>query len=131
LFDGTPAFQRGRSYLMPVGSIARLFRKHNGTHGMGVRSTPDGLDIAASRIGNRVWLHVANLKYRGAVEAAFAVDGMQVSKGRVYEIAPENLREYVNQDQPNVFRPRETELPATLKWTFPPGSVTAVQLDLM
>lgn len=121
---------RGRSYLMPVGSIARLFRKYNGTHGVGVRSTPEGLDIAASREGSRVWLHVANLKYRGAVEASFAIDGMRVAGGRVYEIAPENLRAYVNQDQPDVFRPKETELPATLKWTFPPGSVTAVQLDL-
>jgi alpha-N-arabinofuranosidase len=121
---------RGRSYLMPVGSIARLFRKHNGTNGVSVRSAPDGLDIAASSTGNRVWLHVANLRYRGAVEAGFAVDGMRVAGGTVFEIAPENLREYVNQDQPDIFRPREAALPADGKWRFPAGSVSAVQLDL-
>src|SRR5947199_4867100 len=31
---------RGKSYLMPVGSIAGLFKKYNGTQGVGVRSTP-------------------------------------------------------------------------------------------
>src|SRR3954468_9048860 len=54
---------RGKSYLMPVGSIARLFKKHNGTQGVGVRTTPSGLDIAGSRTGNKIWLHVANLEY--------------------------------------------------------------------
>jgi alpha-L-arabinofuranosidase len=121
---------RGRSYLMPVGSIARLFRKYNGTHGVSVRGAPDGLDIAASRSGNRVWLHVANLRYRGAVEASFAVDGMRVSGGTVVEIAPENLRAYVNQDQPDIFHPREAALPVDGKWRFPAGSVSAVQLDV-
>jgi alpha-L-arabinofuranosidase len=123
---------RGRSYLMPVGSIARLFRKHNGTQGVAVQTSPEGLDIAASRSGNKVWLHVANLRYRAAVTAGFAVDGMQVVGGRVFEIAPENLRTYVNQDQPDVFGPREAALPAGAngKWRFPAGSVSAVELDL-
>lgn len=123
---------RGRSYLMPAGSIARLFRRHNGTQGVTVRHAPPGLDVAASRGGNRVWLHVANLRYRGTVEAGFAVDGMRVADGRVFEIAPENLRSYVNQDQPDVFRPRETPLPAgaNVRWRFPAGSVSAVELAL-
>ncbi|MDE3168153.1 MAG: alpha-L-arabinofuranosidase, partial [Acidobacteriota bacterium] len=104
--------------------------RHNGTHGVAVRHAPAGLDIAASRSGNRVWLHVVNLRYRGAVEAGFAVDGMRVAGGRVFAIAPENLRAYVNQDQPDVFRPQETELPrgADVKWRFPAGSVSAVEL---
>src|SRR3954464_10994547 len=40
---------RGNSYLMPVASIARLFKLHNGTQGVAVKSSPSGLDIAASR----------------------------------------------------------------------------------
>ena len=57
---------------------------------------------------------------------------MRVAGGRVFEIAPENLRSYVNQDQPDVFRPREAPLAtgADGKWRFPAGSVTAVELDL-
>jgi hypothetical protein len=47
----------------------------------------------------------------------------------VIEIAPENLRTYVNQDQPDVFRLRETELQAA-SWRFPAGSVSAVELEL-
>ncbi len=57
---------------------------------------------------------------------------MRVTGGRVFEIAPENLRSYVNQDQPDVFRPRETVLPAGEggKWRFPAGSVSAVELTV-
>ena len=50
---------------------------------------------------------------------------------RVFEIAPGDLRQYVNQDQPDVFQPRASALPAgpLLKWRFPAGSVTAIELD--
>jgi alpha-N-arabinofuranosidase len=116
---------RGRSYLMPAGSIARLFRKHNGTHGVAVRSAPGGLDVAASRAGDKLFLHVANLLYDRSVEASFP----GTKGGRVIEIAPENLRSYVNQDQPDAFRPCETELKAAT-WRFPAGSVAAVELAL-
>ena len=119
---------RGASYLMPVASIARLFRRHCGTGHIAVKSAPPGLDIAASRTPDKVFLHVANLEYRKAVEATFTVAGQPVQSGRVFEIAPEDLRQYVNQDQPNVFAPRESPLTAT--WRFPAGSVTAIELDL-
>jgi hypothetical protein len=93
-----------------------------------VKSAPAGLDIAASRTAGKIFLHVANLEYRKAVEATFAVVGMPVESGRAFEIAPEDLRQYVNQDQPNVFAPRESPLTGT--WRFPAGSVTAIELDL-
>jgi hypothetical protein len=84
---------RGASYLMPVAAIARLFRRHNGTQHVAVKSAPAGLDIAASRGDGRIFLHVANLEYRKAVEATFAVGGRAVRSGRVFEIAPEDLRQ--------------------------------------
>ena len=123
----------GRSYLMPVGSIARLFKRHNGKQGIAVTSAPTDLDVAASRTDRTVFLHVANLSYSSAIGGAFVVDGMRVARGRVFAIAPENPREYVNQDQPDVFAPREyamTPAPGTvLRWSFPPRSVSAVELD--
>jgi alpha-N-arabinofuranosidase len=124
---GVPA---GRSYLMPVASIARLFRRYNGTHGVAVRATPAGLDIAASRSGNSIYLHVANLQFTGSVEAAFVVEGMKVASGQTWAIAPDHLRQFVSLDQPNVFAPRESPIPQgdVLKWRFPAGSVTAVEL---
>jgi alpha-L-arabinofuranosidase len=120
------------SYLMPAGSVARLFKKHGGRQGVAVKSAPSGLDIAASRTGDKVYLHVASLEYRKAVEASFTVDGMAIAGGRVFEIAPEDLRQYVNVEQPDVFRPREAALPPgpVPRWRFPAGSVTAVELDV-
>jgi len=123
---------RGVSYLMPVGSIARLFRKYNGTDGVEVKAAPSSLDVAASRTAGKVYLHVVNLEYKTSVEATFAVAGMTIGGGRVFEIAPQDLRQYVSQDQPDVFKPREVALPAgpTPTWRFPAGSVSVVELDL-
>ncbi|MCU1236633.1 MAG: Alpha-L-arabinofuranosidase-like protein, partial [Candidatus Solibacter sp.] len=103
-----------------------------GSQGVEVRSAPSSLDIAASRTTDKVYLHVANVEYKRAVDATFAVPGMTVSGGRVYEIAPEDLRQYVNQDQPDIFKPREVALPAGSdpKWRFPAGSVSVVELDV-
>ena len=115
----------GNSYLMPVGSIARLFRSYNGTHAVAVELAPAGLDIAASRSGDKLFLHVVNVQYDRAVEASFP----GTIGGRVIEIAPESLRTYVNQDQPDVFLPRETELSAA-SWRFPAGSVSVVELEV-
>jgi alpha-L-arabinofuranosidase len=123
---------RGISYLMPVASVARLFKKLNGTHGVQVKTAPSSLDIAASRTAGKVYLHVANLEYKRSVEVEFAVAGMKITGGRVHEIAPQDLRQYVSQDQPDVFKPREVALAAdpAPKWRFPAGSVSAVELSV-
>lgn len=123
---------RGLSYLMPVGSIMRLFKRHKGSHGVAVISAPADLDIAASRADTRIYLHVLNASYSRSVEASFIVSGMEVTGGRVFEIASEDPREYVNQDRPSVFRPREKPLPAApaLSWRFPARSVSAVELEV-
>jgi alpha-N-arabinofuranosidase len=123
---------RGVSYLMPVGSVMRLFGRHNGKQGVVVKTSPTGLDIAASRTGDKVFLHVANLNYGRSVEASFTMEGRAVAGGKVFEIAPESPRQYVSQDQPDVFRPVEKPLPAgpNVSWRFPAASVSAVELDL-
>jgi hypothetical protein len=123
---------RGASYLMPVGSIARLFKRHNGTQAVAVKSAPSSLDIAGSRTGGKFYLHVANLEYRKSVVAGFAVPGAKVAAGRVFAIAPEDLRTYVDEDQPEVFKPVEATLPTSPvpQWRFPPGSVCAIELDV-
>ena len=122
----------GHSFLMPVASIARLFHKHNGTHGIDVKSSPPGLDVAASRAGDKIYLHIASAEYRRPVSATLAVAGMRIVGGRTYQIAPENLRQAVNQDQPDVFAPREIAVaggPAP-ECRFPAGSVSVVELDV-
>lgn len=121
----------GVSYLLPVGAVMRLFKRHQGTHGVAVTSAPDSLDIAASRAGDKVFLHVANMNYSGATEATFAVIGRVARGGVIQEIAPENPRQEISPVNPNVLEPRTHPLPAgdTLKWRFPARSVSVVELD--
>jgi len=116
----------GKTFLMPVASIARLFKRNNGEQGVAVTSAPSSLDIAASCTGNRFFLHVLNLDCRKSVNISFAVKGSTVINGRVLEIAPSELRAYVSEDQPNRFQP--VEKPLTTNWRFPAASVSVVEL---
>jgi hypothetical protein len=120
----------GASYLLPAGAVARLFKRHNGAQGVSVKSSPAALDIAASRTGDTFFLHVANLNYGGATEAAFAVKGMVVTGGRVLEIAPENPRQEISPLNPEVFKPAEHALTQAelVKYRFPARSVSVVEL---
>ena len=122
---------RGVSYLLPVGAVMRLFKRHNGAQGVTVKSAPKNLDIAASRTGNKIFLHVANMNYSGATEATFAVDGFVATNGRVLEISPENPRQEISPLNPDVFKPREHALDKgdVLKWRFPARSVSVVELE--
>jgi alpha-N-arabinofuranosidase len=121
----------GVSYLLPVGAVMRLFNRHNGTHGVAVKSAPTSLDVCASREGGKMFLHVANMNWSGATEATFAVDGFVATGGRVLEISPENPRQEISSVNPDVFKPREHALLAgdTLKWRFPARSVSVVELE--
>jgi hypothetical protein len=120
----------GVSYLLPAGAVARLFKRHNGTQGVSVKSSPAALDIAASRAGDTIFLHVANLNYNRATEATLAVKGMVVTGGRVLEIAPENPRQEISPLNPEVFKPTERALPQAevVKHRFAARSITVVEL---
>lgn len=121
----------GVSYLLPAGAVARLFKRHNGEHGVAIKSAPASLDIAASRTGNKIFLHVANTNYREAASATFAVDEMVVTGGRVLEISPENPRQEISPLNPDVFNPVERPLAAGDRFScrFPARSVSVVELD--
>jgi alpha-L-arabinofuranosidase len=123
---------RGSSYLLPAGAVMRLFKRHNGGDAVAVRGAPADLDIAASRSADRLFLHVANLAFDRSVAASFAVDSRTITGGRVIEIAPDDVRRVVSQDEPNVFEPKERPLgkDAGSTWRFPAASVSAVELDL-
>jgi len=99
--------------------------------GVAVKSAPPSLDIAASRSGSTIFLHVANMSYSGAVEVSFAVEGFVATGGRVLEISPENPRQEISPVNHEVFRPREQALPAgdSPKWRFSARSVSVVELD--
>jgi hypothetical protein len=91
-----------------------------------VKSAPSSLDISASRAGDRVYLHVLNTDYTSAVPASFSVAGRRVLSGVVHEIAPENPREYVSNEQPEAFRAVTRKVEGV--WRFPARSVSVVEL---
>ena len=124
-------FSAWGSWLLPSGTVMRLFKRVNGKQAVRVASAPRDLDIAASRTGDRFYLHVANMNYGDAVEASLAVEGMAIVGGKVHQIAPANPREAVDMDRKEVFAPVEQNLAAgpVVSWRFPARSVCAVELE--
>ncbi len=119
----------GIPFLMPVAMVMGLYRKHTGENALTVAEAPADLDITASRTGNRVFLHVANVNRTRLVAARFNVSGGRVVSGRVFQIALDPEYE-VFEHKPEITRPKELPLPASGEWTFPAASVSAVELDI-
>ncbi|HEY5909928.1 MAG TPA: alpha-L-arabinofuranosidase [Verrucomicrobiae bacterium] len=119
----------GRPFLMPVAMVMALYRKHVGKEAVTVLKTPDDLDVTASRSGDRLFLHVVNINRTRAVRTVLQVRGRKPSQGRVYwfHLEPEfEIIEY----RPEHTVPRESALEDESAWTFPPASVSAVELQL-
>ncbi len=74
----------GKSFLMPVGMVMRLYRRHTGTHAVDISGVPDGLDATASCKGDRVFLHVVNTRRDRSIEATFQIRGRTIASGRVF-----------------------------------------------
>jgi alpha-N-arabinofuranosidase len=123
---------RGRSFLLPVGSIMKLYKRCKGKEGVGLESVPADLDVAATREGDKYYLHVLNTSYGRPARAGLAVRGKTVIRAQVHEIAPQSPLEYVDQSRPDVFAPQTKTVPPgePLTWTFPPASVSVVELDV-
>ncbi len=116
-------------HLMPVGHVMKLYRNHVGTKGINVTHIPDGLDISASRDGNKIYLHVVNICKNSSVSTSFDIEGFNISGGRVFTLQQEPGWEIMtsNCDQLKV---EEYSLEGKTEWSFPPASVSAVELDI-
>jgi len=117
------------AYMMPVARVMALYRHHVGKKAVEVTGAPPGLDVAASRTGRRFFLHVVNTRRTRSVRARLCVEGMRIASGRVFQIAHDPMHE-VDGSEPDPFAPVEKELPAGGQWTFPPASVSAVELHV-
>lgn len=119
-----------RPFLMPVGVIAALYRSHIGTHGIDAPQI-DGLDIAASRTDDRVFLHVVNEDLHRSKRVKLKLGGRSIQQGVAYQIAPEDLSAYVDHDHRDTFAAQEIHIAGgeSFEWSFPPASVTVVELD--
>jgi alpha-L-arabinofuranosidase len=65
----------GTPFLMPVAMVMDLYRKHTGENALTVAEAPDEVDITASRAGNRVFLHVANVNRTRPKESTESASG--------------------------------------------------------
>jgi alpha-L-arabinofuranosidase len=117
----------GRSFMMPVAKVMSLYRHHAGEEGVDVDSTPDELDVTASRSGQKFYLHVVNTERTRSVDATLHVDGEKIKSGRVYTLAADPEIE-VFEHRDDVLEPVEKPLPDDGKWTFPAASVSVVEL---
>lgn len=121
---------RGKAYMMPVAMAMSLYRKHTGKKAVKVTGFPEGLDVTASRTGNKVFLHVVNTRRTRSVKARFDVAGMEIKSGKVFWFAPEPEFEIFEYRPENTF-PQEIELRPGQEWLFPRASVSAVELELV
>ena len=119
----------GKSYLMPVGKVTALYRKHMGRHFVRVNGGAPDLDVTASRTGERVFLHVVNTHRTRGVGCRFAVDGREIESATAHTIAADPFAEIISAES-DPMHVDERAMDATGNHQFPPASVTAVVLDL-
>ena len=115
--------------MMPVAIVMSLYRHHTGNKAVDVSKAPDGLDVTASRTGGRIFLHVVNTNRERSSTAKLAINGMKIRTGRIFELAA-NPEFEVIQTQSDQIVPVKKDLPKNGLWTFPPASVSAVELDI-
>jgi hypothetical protein len=108
----------------------RLYRHHIGSHAIGVNGVPDGLDVVASRNGDIVYLHVANIQRTRSVNATIQIAGHAVRSGRAFEIAEDPAVEVSYLNDADVMRMREKPFAVNSAWEFPAASVTALELQI-
>lgn len=123
----TPA-SRGKSFLMPVARVMSLYRHHSGKQYVNVTAQPDGLDVVASRTGNKLFLHVVNTNRTHSVTAAPTIAGMPIKSADAYEIAVDPELE-ITRFRRDALDPQKKSLPADRPWQFPAASVTAIEID--
>ncbi len=114
------------AYMMPVARVMSLYRRHIGDRLCQVKA-PDGLDTIASRAGKKVYVHVVNTNRTKPVTVKLGVDGLAVESGTVWQIAEDPTKE-IWEGVPERFAPTEHKLPKNATWTFPPASVSAIEL---
>jgi alpha-L-arabinofuranosidase len=118
----------GKSYLLPVGKVAALYRHHTGRRAVKVSGGAPELDVVASRTDGRFFLHVVNTDRTRSSACRLAIDGLAIEKGTAWEITADPMSEITSFDD-DPMKVRERALLPTDAWTFPPASVTAVEVN--
>jgi alpha-L-arabinofuranosidase len=120
----------GKSYLMPVARVMKLYRHHIGKQSLGVKSVPDGLDVVASRTDGKVFLHVVNTRRDRSVAANLKMSGARIESATAYEIVDDPMIEVSDLNSGSVMQIGKRELPSDGAWQFPPASVSALEVEI-
>lgn len=119
---------RAKAFMMPVASVMALYRKHIGEKAVSIQSKNSDLDVVASRTKNTIFIHAINTNRTRSVETKINAKGMKILAGKVFEIADDPEREIFENAPP--FAPKEWQFPANGIWSFPPASVSAIELEI-
>jgi alpha-N-arabinofuranosidase len=120
----------GKSYLMPVARVMKLYRHHIGSHAVGVKRCPEGLDVVASRTDGKLFLHVVNTDQNRSATAELKLSDAAVEKAIAYQIVDDPMVEVSELNSSSVMQIIKGVLPSDGKWSFPAASVTAVEVEL-
>jgi hypothetical protein len=115
-----------KTHLMPVAHVMGLYRRHVGKQGIAAVAPPE-LDVAASRTGNRVYLHVVNTSMGQCHTVRFDAGGGRLMGGRAYVLG-QDPRWEIMIDNSDELKVQELAV-AGGEFTFPAASVTALELD--
>ena len=119
----------GRSYVMPVGKVAALYRKHSGKEFVKVSGGPGELDVTASKSGQSYFLHVVNIDRDRTARCRIELEGTTWTSGRKFEIAVSPDAEIVSAAQ-DPMKVVEKEIKSGSEIEFPAASVTAVEITV-
>ncbi|GLQ56881.1 alpha-L-arabinofuranosidase C-terminal domain-containing protein [Devosia nitrariae] len=126
LMLGSPA---ETPYLLPVGHIMRFFRKHSGERAIAVGKMHSTLEMAASRSGDTVYLHVVNTDLDNEVRFDLSVKDRKVVSGRQLTINP-GLDAAIDSTALDVFTPSDTKLADVEHIVIPKAAVSVLELAL-
>jgi hypothetical protein len=84
--------------------------------------------VTASRRNDRLFLHVVNTNRDRSVTTRLAVDGMTIRSGQVFQLVADPEFEII-ETQAREITLAQKDLVPDGRWTFPPASVSAVELD--
>jgi alpha-L-arabinofuranosidase len=119
---------REKPYLLPVGHVMKLFRKHSGDRGLKVASDSGSVVASGSRRGNTVYLHVTNLDLHSPAEISLDFGASKAASIRAHRFDPASLDAAIDSTNLDAFPVVEVNGTDALK--LPPASVSALQIEL-
>ncbi len=120
----------GKSYLMPVARVMKLYRRHIGREAITVKRAPEGLDVVASRTQDKLFLHVVNTRRDRRTSARLNLGRARIRNVIAFEIADDPMLEVSDLNSREVMQTSERKLSADGAWEFPAASVSAIEVEL-